>query len=61
LPGPLEFKTGLRTLIATVTAGGGPIAAAAAPATEARDPTHKSGFQLDKIFFWSRLATVQHN
>jgi hypothetical protein len=50
----------MRTLIATVTAGGGPIAAAAAPATEARDPTHKSGFQLDNIFFWSRLATVQH-
>jgi hypothetical protein len=58
LPGPLEFKTGLRILIATVTAGDGHIAAA--PATEARDPKYKSGFRLDKIFFRSRLATVQH-
>jgi hypothetical protein len=30
------------------------------PATEARDPKHKSGFQLDKIFFRPTLATVQH-
>ena len=61
LSGPLEFKTGLRILIATVTAGGGHIAAAAAleEAWHALRPDDTVE-RLDLIKFFSPLHKKIH-